>query len=295
MPNLQQSAAWNGPESVHYVDHADRYDLQLAPITEVLLVEAGLEPGQRVLDVGSGSGVTTLAAAQIASSVLGVDISEPLTEVARQRARDVGNAEFLVADAQTHRFDSAEFDVIISQLGLMFFDQPEVAFSNLRRALVEGGRIVFTTWRSLGDNEWLAPVVRAVAEYAEVPDLGGLANGGGMFAMRDDREIVGLLEATGFVDIAARSISPPLLVAGGGSVAECAAFLLGTGIVRGLLSRLDDDQRARATGRIRTELEERHEVGRGVSMGAGVWLVRARAGEPSGHRSPITPPDGRGA
>jgi ubiquinone/menaquinone biosynthesis C-methylase UbiE len=277
IPNQQQSEAWNGPESVHYVDHADRYDRQLAPVTDALFARAGIEPGHRVLDVGSGSGVTTLLAAQVAAHVLGVDISEPLTDVARERAHGVGNAEFLVADAQTHRFEAAAFDLIMSQFGLMFFEEPASAFSNLRHALAEDGRIVFTTWRCLDDNEWLAPAVRAVAEYAEVPDLGGLANGGGMFAMKDDREIADLLARTGFAEVVVEPISPSLRIGGGGRAEECAAFLLGTGIVRGLLSRLDDDQRALAAATIRAELEERYEAGTGVTLGAGVWVVRGRA------------------
>lgn len=66
IPNQQQSEAWNGAESMHYVDHADRYDRQLAPVTEALVARAGIEPGHRVLDVGSGSGATTLEAAKVA-------------------------------------------------------------------------------------------------------------------------------------------------------------------------------------------------------------------------------------
>jgi SAM-dependent methyltransferase len=229
-----------------------------------------------VLDVGSGSGVTTFAAARVASHVLGVDISEPLTRVAHDRARGAAsNTEFIVADAQTHQFDVAAFDVVISQFGLMFFDDPVAAFANLRQAISDDGRIVFTTWRCLGDNEWLAPVVRAVAEHAEVPDLGGLANGGGMFALKDDVEITALLQATGFTDVVVEPISPALLLGGGGSLEECLTFLLGTGIVRGLLSRLDDRQREDAIGTVRAELERRHEADVGVRMAAGVWLVTA--------------------
>lgn len=276
-PNQQQSDAWNGPESVHYVDHADRYDRQLLPVTDVLFARAHVAPEDRVLDVGSGSGATTLAAAQTAARVLGVDISEPLTAVARERARGLDTVEFLVADAQTHRFDAGAFDVVISQFGLMFFDEPETAFANLRHALTDDGRIVFVAWRRLEDNDWLAPVVAAVAAHADVPDLGGLANGGGMFAMRDDQEITGLLEATGFGDVTVESVSPSVLIAGGGDAEECAEFLLGMGIVRGLLSRLDDGQRRLAIDAIRARLEELHEDGVGVRLGAAIWLVSARA------------------
>jgi SAM-dependent methyltransferase len=276
VPNQQQSEAWNGAESAHYVDHADRYDRQLAPLTEALLGRAALEPEHCVLDVGSGSGATTLAAARVASHVIGVDISEPLTQVARSRAGGAVNAEFLVADAQTHQFEAAAFDVIISQFGLMFFDDPHTAFTNLRAGLAPGGRIVFTTWRGLGDNEWLMPVARAVAEHAELPDLGGLARGGGMFALQDDREVTHLLRRTGFDEVSIDAISPDLVVGGGGSAADSASFLLGTGIVRGLLGRLDPDQRELAVAQIHSELEHHHEPGVGVRLRAGAWLVEAR-------------------
>ena len=56
--NQQQSEAWNGAESVHYVDHADRYDRQLAPFADALFERVRLEPHHSVLDVGCGTGAT---------------------------------------------------------------------------------------------------------------------------------------------------------------------------------------------------------------------------------------------
>ena len=199
-PNQGQSDAWNGPESAHYVDQADRYDRQLAPITGALLERAAITPTDTVLDVACGSGAGTLRAAPGARGVLGVDISEPLLEVARERARQaaIGNAEFVTADAQIHDFDEARFDVAISQFGLMFFDDPVAAFTNIRRSMASGGTIVFTTWQALGANEWLAPVAHAVGRHSDVPDLGGLVNGGGMFALKHETEMADLLDAAGF-------------------------------------------------------------------------------------------------
>jgi SAM-dependent methyltransferase len=277
-PNRQQSDAWNGPESAHYVDHADRYDRQLAPVTEALLAAAAIEPAHAVLDVACGSGASALIAARQGRRVLGVDISEPLLAVAAQRAQLAGldNVEFTVADVQTHDFGDGGFDVAISQFGLMFFDDPVRAFSNLRGSLARDGRIVFVTWQGLGANEWLAPVVAAVGRYADVPDLGGLANGGGMFALKDDAEITGLLAASGFDDIAVEPIAPTVTIGGGGSVEDSVDFLLGMGIVRGLLSRLDESQRRSAIDAVGDDLEQRHQAGVGVSLSTGVWLVSAR-------------------
>ena len=279
-PNQQQHDAWNGPESTHYVDHADRYDRQLEPITGALLQRAAIEAHQAVLDIGCGCGAATLAAAASCRRALGVDISEPLVSVAVSRAQlaSLDRAEFLVADAQTHAFEEGAFDILISQFGLMFFEDPVGAFSNLWRALAPNGRIVFASWRGIADNEWLAPVRSAVQRYTTVPDLGGLANGGGMFQLRDRSETVGLMEAAGFEGIVVDQIDSPLLIGGGGSLDETADFLFGMGIVRGLLGPLDDGQRGSAIAEVRAELEHLHEEGVGVRLGSGVWLVSAQVG-----------------
>jgi len=109
--NERQAEAWNGPESAHFVAHADRYDRQLEPFTQALLERAGRGTNQVVLDVGCGSGATTLAAAASAERVVGVDLSQPLVELARRRARvaRITNAEFVITDAQTHDFVAGTF------------------------------------------------------------------------------------------------------------------------------------------------------------------------------------------
>ncbi len=160
--NQRQAEAWNGSESVHYVDHADRYDRQLAPFVDVLFERVQLEAHQAVLDIGCGCGVTTLTAARSVRTALGVDLSQPLLEIAASRARaaSIDNVEFVVADAQTYAFAESAFDLVISQFGLMFFDDPVSAFTNLRRALMPDGRAVFVSCKDSkqtnGSRSWPA-------------------------------------------------------------------------------------------------------------------------------------------
>ncbi|RLE22081.1 MAG: hypothetical protein DRJ50_08210 [Actinobacteria bacterium] len=276
-PNQGQTEAWNGGESVHYVSHADRYDRQLAPFTDSLLEFVDLGPEDTVLDVGCGCGITTLQAAQSARAALGVDISHPLVGIATDRAHAAGidKVEFVVADAQTHEFDEGEFGVIISQFGSMFFDDPEGAFANLRRALAPRGRAAFITWQDLEANEWLMVVGRAVARYAELPDLGGLAGGPGMFALKHPNETTALLAGVGFTKVSVEPVSTTILLAGGGSLDESVDFLLGMGMVRGLLGRLEDDKYKAALDEIRSTLAEHYEADVGVRLGAAGWLVSA--------------------
>ena len=276
-PNQGQTEAWNGGESAHYVSHADRYDRQLAPFTEALLKHVDLGPDDTVLDIGCGCGVTTLQAARSAGAGLGVDISHPLVRIATDRAQAAGvdNVEFVVADAQIHGFGEGEFDVIISQFGSMFFDDPEGAFANLRRALAPRGRAAFITWQELDANEWLMVVGRAVARYAGLPDLGGRAGGPGMFALKHPDETTALLTGVGFTEVSVEPVSTTILLAGGEGLDESVDFLLGMGMVRGLLGRLEGDKHEAALDEIRATLAEHYEPDVGVRLGAAGWLVSA--------------------
>jgi SAM-dependent methyltransferase len=275
--NQQQSEAWNGSESTHWVENADRYDRQFAPLTDALFTSLPLRSDHAVLDVGCGCGAVSRRAAHLGRSVLGADIAEPLVEVAidRARAESLDNVEFLVADAQTYTFAERGFDFVISQLGVMFFDQPATAFANLCRSLVPGGRILFTCWQGMEANEWVSILAEAVAEHVELPSLGGQAGGPGMFSLEDPDEIVALLGQGGFTRVEIEPALSTVLVGGGGALDESVEFLLGVGIARGLLSHADPDARTLAVERIHDVLAKRYEPGLGVRLEAAVWLVSA--------------------
>lgn len=275
-PNETQSAAWNGGESVHYVD---RYDRQLAPFTDALLERIRLASPRSLLDVGCGCGALALAASPVAGSVVGVDISLPLTEIASERARiaRTDNVEFHVGDAQTYAFAPHEFDLVVSQFGLMFFDDPVCAFSNLRRSLSPAGGLLFVSWQGLSANEWLTVVASEVAKGAAIPELGGLSNGPGMFALMDQAETTALLETSGFTDVRFEALRPTILIGGGCTVDDAVDFLLGMGMARGLLGLSATDVRDTLVGAVRTSLAERYEPGVGVRLGSGAWMVTAHA------------------
>ncbi len=276
-PNEKQSEAWNGGESLHYVAHADRYDRQLAPFTEALLERVRLTPHRSVLDVGCGCGAFTLAAARMADSAVGIDISVPLTEVASERARtaQIDNVEFVVADAQTYAFAPGTFDLVVSQFGVMFFDDPVRAFSNLRRSLAPGGRLAFVSWQGLPANEWLTVIASEVANRVEIPEFGGLSRGPGMFALMDQDETTALLESAGFSNVALESLAPTILIGGGGTVDQSMEFLLGMGMARGVIGLAGTDAHDEVVEAVRLSLTERYEPDVGVRFEAGAWMVTA--------------------
>src|SRR5262249_21344546 len=123
----------------------------------MLLEAAHAVPGEQVLDVGCGTGVTTEPYARAVApggGVTGVDISQPMLDAARRRMekRGIANVTLLLADAQVHPFPPASFDLLTSRCGLMFFADPTAAFGNLRLALKPGGRLCAAVWASLPEN-----------------------------------------------------------------------------------------------------------------------------------------------
>lgn len=274
--NQQQAEHWNGAESGHWVEHADRYDRQLAPFADALLQRVQSSDVDRVLDIGCGCGVTTITVAQHALQATGVDLSQPMLNVAWQRATAAGrsNVDFVVADAQTHHFEAGPFDVVMSRFGVMFFDDPVAAFTNARRSLTVGGRIAFVSWQGLEANEWLLVPGLAAAPHVALPDLAG-DGGPGMFSLSKADSISELLARAGFRNIQIDPLNPTITLGGGGTVDESLDYLLGTGIARALLDSAEPEARIRAIDAVRAALTERYERGIGVRLGTGAWLTTA--------------------
>jgi SAM-dependent methyltransferase len=201
VPNEEMAAAWNGPSGHAWVDEQPLLDEMFRPIEE-MLVDAARERGaHRVLDVGCGSGATTLAMARALGKgghATGVDISAPLIDRARERARQEGlDVTFICADAQTHAFEAERFDLVISRFGVMFFDDPVAAFAHLRSAASQHGALRLVTFRPIAENPFMT-----VAERAAAPLLTTIPprrpNAPGQFAFADPAHVRAILESAGW-------------------------------------------------------------------------------------------------
>src|SRR6202012_5499402 len=161
--NADQIAYWNGPNGQRWTDRQAEQDVLLAPVTQALIDRAAPRPGERIIDVGCGCGGTSMAlASRVAPAgfVLGVDISGPMLSRARQLAPKELPVDFVLADATVYPFDPGSFDLLVSRFGVMFFAEPAVSFSNLRRALRPNGRVAFACWRAPRENPWMMTPVR---------------------------------------------------------------------------------------------------------------------------------------
>ena len=112
-----------------------------------LVKHARVHAGQRLLDVGCGTGVVAVTAARAGARVNALDLSPVLLERAKQNAALAGvEIEFKEGDVEALPYGDATFDVVTSQFGHMFAPRPDVAIGEMLRVLKPGGTIAFSTW-----------------------------------------------------------------------------------------------------------------------------------------------------
>lgn len=274
MANVEMAKHWDGEEGDDWTDHADRYDASGRHIASGFLDHQPIAPGDRVLDVGCGTGRSTreVAVRVPEGRVLGVDLSSRMLELARRRTADAGieNVDYLQADAQVHPFEPATFDLATSVFGTIFFADPVPAFENIGRALRPGGRLLMQSWRALADNEWLVMLRGALAAGRRLPEPPLSAPG--PFGMADPDHVRRVLIAAGFTEIALVPIDAPIYL--GSDADDAFAFVRTMGLVRGLTAGLDAGGVQRALGATRAALAS-YETGDGVLVPSGSWVITA--------------------
>jgi len=250
------------------------YDAELSRYHVRLQAAADVQPDDRVLDIGCGTGQSTRDAARSATSgrALGVDLSRPMLDRARQLSEEEGvsNIAFELADAQVHPFSPGEFTIGLSRFGTMFFADPVAAFTNIGRALQPGSRLVQLVWQAYERQEWTIAIRQALAGVdTDAPPV-GLTRAA--FSLADPTVTFGVLTAAGFTGVEITELREPIYY--GADAAAAHEALSGLGMVEDSVSDLDATERAHARDRLMTLLDA-HDTGDGVWFDSRVWLVTA--------------------
>jgi SAM-dependent methyltransferase len=280
-PNAEQITYWNDTAGPKWVALEDMLDGQIRDLGEATMDRVEIGRGERTLDVGCGTGQTSLELARRVGPmgrVLGVDVSAPMLARARERARAVAtdNVAFLGADAQTHDFEPAAADVCFSRFGVMFFADPVAAFSNLHAALRPGGRLGFVCWQSLPDNPWMFVPAMAAAQHVTLP-IPTSPDAPGPFAFADAGRVRGILERAGFAGVTVADHRATLTVGGAGGLDQAVDFMLQMGPSGAALRQADPALRGKVAAAVHAAIAPYHTAD-GVRMAAAAWIVTARRG-----------------
>lgn len=200
--NSEQIAEWNGALGQRWVAMQREIDRIVVPFGDAALKVAAPQPGERVIDIGCGCGDTSIEIARIVGeggAVLGIDVSQPMLEVARSRGAQANCAHLAFREGDASEAElPANTDLLFSRFGVMFFGQPSQALRHLRMSLRPGGRCVFVCWRAPRDNAWAMTPLSAAREAIGVTPAPADPDAPGPFAFADEQRLRTILSGAGF-------------------------------------------------------------------------------------------------
>ena len=276
--NAPQIEYWNGPAGDKWARLADSQDSMLDALGHVAMDACNIASGHAVLDVGCGSGSTSMEmAGRVApgGSVLGVDISTPMLAVGLERLceRHVEGLTFENRDVSTYSFEVEQFDRVFSRFGVMFFVDPVVAFANIRNSMKPGARLGFVCWKSLGENAWFKMPVDAALRHIPPPAPSDPEEPGPM-AFADPDRVRRILSGAGFEDVSLQALETMLPLEANARLS--AEKLIQIGPASRLLADAPDEIKKKVIAELAEDLKP-YEAADGVEIGCAVWIVSASA------------------
>jgi SAM-dependent methyltransferase len=278
--NAREAEYWNSAATRAWAELHEPIDRLFADLTQAVLDLAAPQPGEKVLDIGCGSGTTVLELARRVGPtghVLGVDISQQSVERARERiaAAGVRPAEVALSDVSTHTFAPNTFDLAFSRFGVMFFSDPTATFTNLRTAMKPNGRLALAVFRTPQENRWgIGPL--AAVRHLLPPITPPGPEEPGQFSWADRARVHRILQGAGFREVSLTPHDPAMLLAGPRGAADAADFMMRVGPV----ARATLNASAQLQKTVRSSLEaffQSHDGPHGVILPGAIWVVRARA------------------
>lgn len=274
MSNEEQIEYWNDDAGTQWAAHQTALDAMLAPATAALMEAAAVQSGERVLDIGCGTGQTSLLAHEQGANVTGVDVSRPMLDLARSRAG--AGVQFLLEDAAEHQA-SEKYDLVMSRFGVMFFEDPLAAFKNIRANLRPGGRMAFVCWQAPRVNLWvMVPMgaLKPLLPEAPAPD----PHDPGPFAFADPERLEGILRDAGFSEIAISPQALEVCLSQSGGIDDAVRFSSRIGPASRALKEADEALHPKLLAALKQALEPHDKDGR-VALPGGIWVVTAKAAD----------------
>lgn len=274
MANDAMRRQWTEVSGPAWVQHARRFDRMLAEVTGRLLDAIVVEHGERIADIGCGTGTLTGAVADLGGRMVGLDISPTMIAGARER---FGDLEFVVADAQSDPLPGP-FDQIVSRFGVMFFDDPVAAFTNFGRAAQDGATMTFVCWRGIEENPAISSGARKLLAAMGAPLTPPDPHAPGPAAFADAARLRGILIDAGWsaIEIDRLDSVAHYDLDGDDGVDGRMTLMLESDTGRRFFAAVTDEaEREAALAEARADIET-FVVGGRVEMPAACWLVRAR-------------------
>ena len=201
--NDEQYEYWNKGIGQKWVKEDNSLNERFTILTKKFFSRTNINKNEKVLDIGCGGGITSFEASKLVGKdgyVLGADISEILLDLAKKNFSNIENLEFKYCDVQNYNFEKNIFSKVISRFGVMFFENPIVAFRNIYNSIQDGGSLHFVCWTNVLENEFFTAAANIIIKHLnkEFPQV---TRAPGPFAFSEKKYVKQILNASGFKDI----------------------------------------------------------------------------------------------
>ena len=274
--NQEQREFWSDIKGDLWVTLQPRIDTMLATFGDKALDTLNPQSGERILEIGCGTGTTTLALGeQVGASgeILAADLSRPMLNKAIERANVSAEhpITFVEADAQVHSFPTATFDAVYSRFGVMFFDDPIAAFRNIRKAVRPGGRMAYVCWADRKANPWIRIPAGAAKAFLDLP-APPPDDAPGQFSMENEHRVQQILHDAGWSDIGLERFTVDGSI--GSNAADAASFITKMGPMSEPFALADSDTQNKTLQVIEEALTP-YSNDSGVTLEFSTWIVSA--------------------
>jgi ubiquinone/menaquinone biosynthesis C-methylase UbiE len=241
-----------------------------------LIADARLRPGQRVLDLGCGTGYPAILAGQAVGahgSVVGLDLSEEMLTVARRKANAMGlsNMEFHAEDAATLPFEAASFDAVVSRFCLMFLPDIPHTVGEISRVLKPGAYLAAAVWSLPEKNPYIRIPMDVIKKFVELP--APAPDQPGIFRLAREGDLSGIAAKSGLTKIADEDVIGESIFDSSEeyfeSLMEMAAPL------QPLFAKLSPEQKKAAKTEIKNEADK-YKKGNGIALPMTIRIVVAQ-------------------
>lgn len=226
------------------------------PVTDDLVVALDPKPGETILELASGAGVSGFAAASLMEGqgrLLMTDFASHMVEACERRGSDLGftNIEYRVMDAERMDLAADSVDGVLCRWGYMLMADSQAALRETRRVLREGGRVSLSVWGPPEGNPWASVPARVLAQRGHMdPPQRGTP---GIFAMADPKRIEELVRGAGFEALVLREVRMSWRLE---DFENFWAYLNDTvGVLAAVIAELDEDERARVRSETKAALD----------------------------------------
>ena len=276
--NSKQKQFWSGAGGDVWVNKQSEMDIMLNPLGAKAIDKLDLNQEIKILDIGCGCGATTLEIAKKINdgTITGVDISEPMLKRASQNAAalELSNINFQVLDVQVDEMPSNDFDIAFSRFGVMFFENPFEAFSNIYKSLKQDGQLSFVCWQNPALNPWQSLSIQVIKQFLDLP--APPPKSPGPFAFEDKTYVQEILEKSNFKDIKIDDNQEDIVMFSGKSIQEaCEDYLTINPVVTEMLKNSEEKLKEEVLAALIDKFSHFHN-GDGLLFPSATWIVTAK-------------------